>query len=188
VEGVGSVEAPSADIQQIPVSSSQPEAEALRAGVMIIGFLLLVTGIAYGAIHVYSMVAFSDSRWNDADLFIWTNGVIGTLTQVGSATIGMLLVLSSLSPAARTVRGILYPTLVIIGTYLAFLGVMDLVFLVADVVMFDEILGFWNYVYFSISPVPYLLGGILLILAGTRNAGRRRDGRPVVVSRSDTYP
>lgn len=153
-----------------------PEAEALRLGVLVIGLVLLVPGLIRLALAAYSGTIYStwEHTSNEYQTYFLVTGVVSVANMLGCVVAGLLLVWISRGTHSTSVEGVLYPTLVIIGAYLLLLAVTGFLQVAALSIVFDDLEPLMH-PYYSASGVPYLLGGVALVLIGLK--GIRRESR-----------
>ncbi|MEW5747926.1 MAG: hypothetical protein AB1793_03935 [Candidatus Thermoplasmatota archaeon] len=161
------------------------DAKALRTMLLIIGIIMLVAGLAtlaHGLVDFFEFVDWTSWPMGDIEKFIVALSVIDVVDGTVGATMGLLLVMLSWRPAVLSVRALLYPALVIGGTYMVLFWVTSLASSIAYVVYLGGLRELSQFVTQPAYLLPVLVGGIVLIRVGMRTSPRPRQGTQVVRS------
>lgn len=179
MEGTGALAGSSTGLERSRAGQMPTEVEALRLALIVVGLMLIVPSVAYMALLAVSLATFDHPFSEDYSEYVLTVNLIGFVRNAGTAAIGFLLVWGSWRPAVPTVRGLLYPALVVIGTYLLFIGVMGIAMPVAHLTAFDESLSLWALLLYTTVNLPEIIGGAVLVIIGAGGSPSRWNG-PVV--------
>lgn len=155
---------------------------------LIISIIMLVAGLATLAHGLVDFFASADwASWPMGDMhevekFFIALYVINIVDGAVGATMGLLLVMLSWRPAVLSVRALLYPALVIGGTYMVLFWVTSLASSIAYVAYIGGLGELSQLVTQPVYLLPVLVGGIVLIRVGMRSPSKPRQGTQVVRS------
>ena len=141
------------------------EAKALRTAVIVMGYIFLVPSAILLVLTALVLLANPpDFGSDDMRRYVWVSYITSALGMVCALMIGFLLVRVAKRRLFYTIGDILYPSLVIVGVYLLLIAVVR----VLSTTLQSALAVGWNtgmavsYLY----QVPFIVGGILLILIG----------------------
>ncbi len=179
MEGTGALTAFPKGVEHFRAGRMSSEAAALRLALMVGGIVLFVPNVIYAVSTAYSLASLQSFMSDDFRGYIWTANLILFVTVAGRVVIGFLLVWGSWRQAAPTVSSLLYPALIIIGTYLLFLGAIGIALSTAQFMIFDEAFSIGIILLYAAMRLPEILAGVALVLIGVGRFPRRWKG-PVI--------
>lgn len=143
------------------------EAKALRTAVLVVGYVLLVPSMILLVLAALEILANSSvSGSEDVRTYLWVSYVTGALDMAVALVIGFLMVRVGRKRLFYTVSDILYPSLVIVGAYMLLIAAVRIL----SRTLYTTLVVGWNpgMAILSMYQVPFIAGGLLLILIGRR--------------------
>lgn len=144
---------------------AEADANALRLGVTVVGWVIIVVN-AMGLIWwlnenpLGTRAYWPDSYW---DMMVMQT-IVTAVTCAISVALGVLLLMVGRRRLVASVSEILYPTLVVLGLYLAVAGVSQLLFVVSY--SLTSTVQFSFSLELTVEGTARIVGGVLLVLIG----------------------
>ncbi len=157
----------------IAAATEEPsEGEALRAAILVYGYILLIPGIVLLCMSALTIMSLQDHGSSDFQTYIWIfqiTAMVGLAIGIGS---GYLLVRVARKGLVYHVRNLLYPALTIIGVYMVIMAVLGVASSAATYIAFGEISAV-GIAISSLYQLPYVIGGVLLTMIGMKRFPHR---------------
>lgn len=149
------------------------EADALRTAILVFGLVLLIPSLVLIVFAVGAAVSYPDYGSDYFRRIIWVSRVFTVAGMVGAAVVGYLLVRIAKRRLVYSVRDMLYPALVVVGAYLMLMATFRFL---QPVVTSYAIIGIWDWgmAISALFHVPYIVGGLLLVMIGRQKYPRKR--------------